>query len=1232
MQKIPKALWSEPAFAFLKIIEFEKIIPAAAAQLFLKRMPLFCRSSSEKLLKKGNRTFFLAMKLYLILTLVAITGVYATGLSQHITLKADRMPFKAVIAEIKEQTGYGVLHTENLVQTGKPVTVVAENMPLSEFLDVILKDQPITYRFSEKNILLLPKTKQPPQLNTLVAAAPVFIPVIVKVVDTLGNPLAGATITVNGNKVSGITNTKGEASLDLNENDVLDISYIGYKTRKVKITANIVAARSLTVYLSVDMETSGSLEDLVVIGYATVKKKDLTGAVSSVTSKELKDVTINSAEQALAGRLAGVQVTTSEGSLDADVKIIVRGGASITQDNSPLYIVDGVQVDDGLRSIAPQDIDRIDVLKDASATAIYGSRGANGVVLVTTKSGKSGAATITYSGLVGLNQLPSTIPVMSPYEFVVYQWERTRGTTTDQAMFTRIYKDSTFDGLTRFKDYKAINWQREVMGNNAWQQTHNVALNGGNNSTKYNLSLTYNNTNGVVINTNYKRYLANLKLDQTVTQKLKVGVTMRYSNTKSFGAGTSDPGNAQLNGIRNLVKYKPYLDNGEAVDEFDEDYFDDTNQGGGLGLYNPLAWALAKYRTTAVDQVNIGGYLNYAFSNALSFKSSGGYNSRITDIEQFNDVLRSIGYPSTALYNMTDKSYNLSNVLTYTNNKSKGRFAENNDLTVLLGQEAFVSVGDDLTSQFMNYPRGISAQTALNQFTQGEVRPGYPLRDYDKSTLLSFFGRVNYTFKDNYLFAFTLRADGSSKFAPENRWGYFPSGSFAWRVSKEKFMQDVNWLQDLKFRLTYGTSGNNRVPSYIFSSNFTANSLYGLNNSLTSFGYQTDALANPDLTWETTVSKNIGVDFSILRNRLQVSVDLYSNDTRDVLTSVPISFITGYTTQLQNTADTRNSGVEVQLSSLLVKKKNFTWNADFNISFNKNVVKKLASGLDSYIQNSGWVSLGTGGDFIVEVGQPVGNMYGYVSDGFYKVEDFDYNSETKIYTLKEGVPNSAPMFGVAQPGSVKLKDLSGNGIIDEDDKTVLGNGTPKVFGGLNQMFTVGNFDASLFLNFQFGNDILNANKLEFSNGYLNNNNLPKEMENRWKTIDAQGNVIQRVSGSSVIGEAPEVLLEANKNAQLWMPIRSTPGYYITSWAVEDGSFVRLNNITLGYTVAPSWLSRMKIRKFRIFATANNIAVFTKYSGYDPEVNTRRSTGVTPGVDYSAYPRTRNYVLGVNLTL
>jgi TonB-linked SusC/RagA family outer membrane protein len=489
--------------------------------------------------------------------------------------------------------------------------------------------------------------------------------------------------------------------------------------------------------------------------------------------------------------------------------------------------------------------------------------------------------------------------------------------------------------------------------------------------------------------------------------------------------------------------------------------------------------------------------------------------------------------------------------------------------------------------------------------------------------IVSGFGRINYEYDSKYLLTLTTRVDGSSKFAEGNKWDYFPSVSVAWRASKEKFLDGISSVvNDLKFRVSYGEAGNNRIGDFLYLTQFVTNTQYWLNNQLNT-GFSPDGLANQNLVWEKTISRNLGMDISFLKNKIQLSADVYRNTTKDLLIAVPVPTSSGYTTQIQNVGSTENKGIEVQITATPVSTKDFSWNTNFNISFNKNRVTALSTYQDFYLQASGWGVGSTPADFIVKVGEPVGSIRGFISDGYYLLSDFDYNATTNAYTLKAGQPNNLGVTSLAPyPGRLKYKDLNGDLIIDDADRTIIGVAQPEFFGGLNQQFTYKNFDLSLFMNFQVGNDVINANRLEFTNAYTPNSNMLDVMNGRWRNVNDLG----------VVVTDPTSLAKLNENATIWSPSTSSNSFTLHSWAVEDGSFLRVNNISIGYNFPLAVIQKIKIQKLRVYVTANNLALFTKYSGYDPEVSTRRSTPVTPGVDYSAYPRSRTYIAGINLTL
>lgn len=1044
------------------------------------------------------------------------------------------------------------------------------------------------------------------------------------VTSAAGEALTGVSVSLKGTKTVTATNASGDYSISVpaHGNTVLVFSYVGSKSQEITVGNRNVIDVTL-------QNTASTLNDVVVVGYGTVRRKDLTGSVSSVSAKDLKDIPINSAEEALAGRLAGVQVTGSEGSPDAQVQIRVRGGGSITQDNSPLYVVDGIIVDNALSTLSPQDIETIDVLKDASATAIYGARGANGVVIITTKGGHKGKSTISYNGLVGVQKVPHELSVMNPYEFVLYQYERSRGSTQNEQNFLNTY--GTWNDLSLYKQAPFVDWQNQVFGRQAFMQTHNVSISGGGEKTQFNLSLTYNKNEAVMLNSDYDRKLVNFKLNHEVSKNFKVGFNVRFDNQVINGAGTSNPGSSGLNFLRQAVRYIPYLSPGQEVANYDPELINETS-GNGLYIVNPLLLINSQYKKQYQTLAGLSGYADYTLTRFLSFRTTVGFDYHDYRTNSYDDSLSSnsisngSGMPIATVQQSNRQTFDNSNVFTFTNRKFDGDFNANNTFDFIAGQETY-EVRDE-SNQIVQrfFPLGTSAEKALGNLNLASPPAGIsepaPTSNEDVQRISSFFGRLNYGYKDKYLASLSMRADGSSVFAPGRQWGYFPAASFAWKMSEEKFMQGVEpFLSNVKLRLNYGEAGNNRIQSFLFLTQFnTDQNYYGLQNQLvTAFG--SASLSNAFLKWESNVTRNVGLDFSLLNNHVQFSLDYYRNKTKDLLVSVPVPTTSGYVNQIQNVGATANNGFEAQVSASVIQKRNFSWNASFNVSFNQNEVLSLGK-QTSFLQSSGWAGSNNPADYIIKVGSPVGSMYGLVNDGYYTVDDFDYNSATQAYTLKPGVPNDISVTGLTpQPGIIKYKDLNGDSIVNSKDERIIGNANPKFFGGLNQQFQYKNFDLSIFINFQYGNDIFNDNKLEFGSGYTPNANLLSIENSRWKTIDANGNVVTD----------PKALAELNKNATLWRPITTGSAFYPQSWAVEDGSFIRINNITFGYSLPNSLIKKMKMQRFRAYVTVNNLAVITNYSGYDPEVNTRRSTPMTPGVDFSAYPRSTSYIFGLNVT-
>lgn len=1033
--------------------------------------------------------------------------------------------------------------------------------------------------------------------------------------DSAAAPLPGVTITLKGTSVRTSTTADGSYSISIpnRSNVVLVFSSVGFTAKEVAVGSNTTADVRLS-------SGSSALDEVVVVGYQTVRRRDLTGSVSSVGSRQIKDVPLSSAAEVLQGRLAGVQVLSSEGAPGAEILIRVRGGGSITQDNSPLYIVDGVQVENALSVIAPQDIASVDVLKDASTTAIYGARGANGVVIITTKSGRAGKTQVTYSGSMGWRELTKTVPVLSPYDFVVWQYERSRGSSQDSSDFAKTY-GTTWDTLQNYKNIKPINWQNEVFGRKAQFQNHNVSLSGGTAQTNFNLSLTENKEDGILLESGFDRKLVNFKLDHRVSDRVRAGVNARYLDQTITGAGTTNSGTRTTNRLRHTITYRPFEIPvaGGGIDDFDEAYYLASS-----GATNPVLLTRAEYRNQKTRATYLTGYVTINLLKNFTFRSTFGYD--FTNIRQslFYSKITSTArqyasLPVASVGDQNNSTLNNSNTLQY----SLSKYKKHHDISVLAGEETVEFKSNNSYVETRYFPSDINANKALANLGLGSAPSGssQPLPSSGvnpPSRIFSLFGRVNYGFDDKYLATFNVRADRSSKFSSQNGTLVFPSGSVAWRFIREGFMKGASWLSDGKLRFGYGAVGNNRISDLLYLQLYGVTGQYAFNHSIVP-GFAPTALSNPDLRWEKNITKNLGLDLAVLNNRIQLTVDAYKNSAENLLLQVAIPATTGYTQQLQNIGATSNRGIEFQLNAIPVQTKDFNWNSNFNIAFNKNRVENLG-GPTQITRNSGWQGTDGVDDYLVKVGQPVGLMYGFVTDGFYKVEDFDYNTTTAVYTIKAGIAANG-VYGTPQPGMLKWKDLNGDGTITADgDRTIIGNANPKFTGGWNNSFTYKNFDASVFVNFVVGNDIYNANKLEWTDGAFANLNMLNIMKDRWTNINAAG---QRVTD-------PTELTKLNANAKIWTPVR-VQRWWLHSWAVEDGSYLRFNNLTLGYTLPKRILDRAKISNLRVFATVNNLATITNYSGFDPDVTARRSDPLTPGVDFAAYPRSRTWVFGVNLT-
>ncbi|THU34125.1 TonB-dependent receptor [Niastella caeni] len=1049
------------------------------------------------------------------------------------------------------------------------------------------------------------------------------------VTDEKGAPLAGVSVLVKNmqNAQNGTqTDASGKFSLTVGGKTgkvTLVISYLGYK----KTEASADGSKALEIQLD---KEDNSLDDVVVIGYGKTKKRDLTGAVGVLTGKDLIKTPVANAAEALTGRVAGLQITTTEGSPDAEIKVRLRGGTSISQDNAPLYIVDGFPVSN-INNIAASSIETMTFLKDAASTAIYGSRASNGVFLITTKEGKAGKINVSANAYAGVRKITKELEVLRPYEYVKYQYE------VDQSKTFQDYYGSYAD-LDIYKSIKGTNWQKEVFGRNAQQQYYNVGLNGGSKTARFNLGLTRNKEESVMIGSGYERNNLDFKLNGEIGPKVTFDLNTRLGFMKIDGAGVN-VGSGSVTRLRNSIKYAPT----RGLSEFDQSVIDDntiTAEDQSL-LYDPVASANDEYKKQSRLNSTFNGGVTWKIMEGLSFRSEGGFefrNERTDNVwgPHTNAAQQYAGQPIGNIYTLNGSSYRISNYFTY---DKRGIFPGHN-LNVVAGQEILSAGYKTVTNESRFFPTYMKYEDVLANMNFGTAIPTVTYIAPD-DRMRSYFGRLNYTINNKYLITATFRGDGSSKFADGKQWGFFPSAAVAWKISEEDFLKSVDWLTQLKLRASYGETGNNRILAgqwqmkYITSNE---NKPYYLGEVEARNFIPDNLLYNPELRWETSIIRNVGVDFSLFNNRLSGTVDVYKNTTRDLLLTRPVPPNSGYTGQLINQGSTTNRGIELTLEGNIVNTKDFSLSASFNIGLNKNNVDEFKNGDINYkTYTSGWN--GTAQpleDFLVQQGQPVGQMYGYVTDGMYTFDDFTFNTTTKKWDLVSGVPDNSSLIspGYFGPGILKFKDISGadgkpDGKIDAYDKTVIGNANPKHQGGFNLNARYKGFDFLAFFNWTYGNQIYNANKIDYTTLLLSRKyqNILAEMDlnHRFTIIDPETGY-NVATGSNA---NPERLMQLNENATIWSPLMTvTP---LHSWAIEDGSFLRLNTITVGYTVPRNLLRRAHISNLRVYVTAYNLHTWTSYTGFDPEVDTRRNPPVTPGVDFSAYPKSRSFVGGINVT-
>jgi TonB-linked SusC/RagA family outer membrane protein len=1033
----------------------------------------------------------------------------------------------------------------------------------------------------------------------LLLATPVFIIaqnklITGKVTDDHNGTLPGVTVTIAGTQTATLTDGDGKYSIKVKATDKLVFSFMGYESTTIPVSNKSV------INILLKSSTTG-LEEVVVVGYGTQKRKDITGSVSNVAVNELQMAPVRSFEEALAGRAAGVQVTSSDGQPGASINIVIRGNNSVTQNNSPLYVIDGFLIENPDNNVInPNDVESINILKDASATAIYGARGANGVIVITTKKGKKGAPVFNFDTSYGFQDNLKTIDLMNPYEFVKYQIELDPTPVSGNAYKTptEVYLS---DGKTLdyYKTVESTDWQKKVT-ETAPIKNYNLSIRGGNENTKYAFSGSITDQDGIIINSNYKRYQGRLVVDQNLSKKIKIGINTNYSHLEQAGASPSQSTNSATTNIMVSVWGSRPVYNGEVSEDQLQD--PDVNPANDYRV-NPYLNLQNLLRLRTTKNLNSNAYLEYIILPELKLRMSSGIIENRVESDLFNNSNTQYGYPGSV--NGINGSIQYSQ---YSNWLNENTLTWNKKFNK---KHTINAVGGFTLQKQKSKNYGTSAnQIPADKENLGldGLQYGTQLRvDTFESlwSMASFLARVNYNYASKYYFTVSMRADGSSKFPTENHWGYFPSAALSWTFKNEKFLKKSKILSDGKIRTSYGKTGNNRVGDFDYLTiyyNPIGNS-YVFNNEYVSGTVATN-LGNSKLKWETTEQTDIGLDLGFFKQRITLAVDAYRKKTTDLLLRANLPLSSGFSTALKNIGQIENQGLEFTLDTKNIETKNFSWTSSFNISFNESKVLALNDNQINLQSTIPWDNIWQNVPaYIAKVGAPLGEMYGYISDGTYKYEDF--NNNNGIYTLKPEITTNGNTRANIQPGDVKYKDLNGDGVVNSSDYTVIGHGLPKNTGGFSNNFRYKGFDLNVFFQWSYGNDILNANRILFEGNTksLSYFNQFASYENRW---------------------TPE-----NPNSDIFRTKGFFGGGY-SSQFVEDGSYLRLKTVSLGYNLDTKFLRKIHLKAMRVYCSGQNLATWTKYSGGDPEVNTYNSA-LTSGFDFSAYPRARVISFGTNIT-
>lgn len=1009
--------------------------------------------------------------------------------------------------------------------------------------------------------------------------------------DNQGFPLPGVTVAVKATTIGTITDAKGQFKIAVPANaKSLVFTFIGMQTKEIAVMGQTIINVTM-------IESTVNLDDVIMIGYTTIKKPDLTGSVGVVAVKDMVKAPVASFADALAGRVAGVQVSAVDGQPGATVNITIRGAGSLTQSTSPLYVIDGFPVENpDPATLNPEEIETMTILKDASSTAIYGSRGANGVILIQTKRGKVGKPVVSFSSSIGIQQTPTPMELMSPMEYIKYQLELDPDFKSSRAFL------ANGKTLEDYRNVKGANFQDYVLQTGT-VKIHDLSLRGGTDQTTYSVSGSVYDQIGVIINTGLNRYTGRITLDQNISKKIKAGVTVNYSSVTQFGQvisqGAVTDGNPTAFVLARAWMYQP------IVADPNVNLITDTfNDWGTVGTsdyrVNPVIDLENQYQYSRTKLIEANGYVSYAITKNLTFKSTAGIRHNRYTSEAFYNTKTSQGGNSPSNVNGVNGS--LTNYITES-------FSNENTLnykTTINKDHTIVGFGLFSVNGVNSSANGYSGRLLPNEnlgISGLEEGIAYnPISSTSKNTMASYATRWDYNYKSKYLLTATFRADGSSKFV--NHWGYFPGVALGWNMTKEDFFaKSLPFISTSKLRASYGSNGNNRVGDFDTYARLYQNiDGYSYNNGTPTGAMYVSAVANPKLQWEKVKTMDMGYEIGLFKDRLTLEVDVYRKSTENLLLYSTLPPTTGFGAATKNIGRLQNDGMEFTLDASIISSKSFNWRSNFNISFNKNMVMELTRNQQSLPSVVSYVSQFGSPLYTAEIGKPAGMMIGYIWEGNYQYADFDQTAPG-VYVLKPNVPANGTARSTIQPGDIKYKDLNGDGTMTNADVTFIGRGQPIHTGGFSNNFSYKGFNLNLFFQWSYGNDIYNANRLMLE-GNMNNFHLTNQFAsyvNRWSP-ENQTNANFRTRGQGPLG-------------------------YHSSRVVEDGSFIRFKTAALSYNIPASWIKKCYLSNLSLNVAAQNLAIWTNYSGMDPEVSTRNNV-LTPGYDYSSYPKSPTIVLGI----